>query len=99
MRRAIFLSACINCLMALTGTISNLARSLHWLAWISNAIATPPGLVLRFVIRPTAHSVASFALAAVEGLAGSVIFYTLVAWCALWLYARWRNAKTPADAA
>jgi hypothetical protein len=94
LRRAIFLSACINSVMALTGTLSNLARSLHWMGWISNAIAVPPGLILRFVIRPTGHSVASFAIAAFEGLVGSVIFYTLAAWGAFWLYARLRNSKT-----
>jgi hypothetical protein len=94
-RRAIFLSACINCLMALTGTLSNLAQSLNWLGWIARGIATPPGLMLRFVIHPTGHSVVSFALAAFEGLAGSFVFYTLVAWGALWLYARQRSPKAP----
>lgn len=96
-RRAIFLSASINCLMALTGTISNMARSLNWLGWIARGIATPPGLVLRLVIRPTGQSVVSFAVAAVEGLIGSFVFYTLVAWGALWLYARLRNPKAPQE--
>jgi hypothetical protein len=99
LRRAVFISACINCVMALTGTVSNLARPLHWLAWIANAIATPPGLLLRFVIHPTGHSVAAFALAAFEGLMGSLIFYTLVAWGALWLYAKRRTANLPVDPA
>jgi hypothetical protein len=95
LRRAFFISACINCLMALTGTISNLAHPLNWMGWIAKAIATPPGLVLRFLIRPTGHSVVSFALAVFEGLVGSFVFYTLVAWGALWLYARRRSPKTP----
>ena len=94
LRRAVFLSACINCLMALTGAISNLARPLNWMGWIARGIATPPGLVLRFVVRPTGNSVVSFAVAAFEGLIGSFVFYTLVAWGALWLYARRRSAKT-----
>jgi hypothetical protein len=95
LRRAIFISACINCLMALTGTIANLAHSLNWMGWIARVIATPPGLVLRFVVHPIGLSVASFAVAAFEGLMGSVVFYTLVAWGALWLYARLRSPKTP----
>jgi hypothetical protein len=95
LRRSLFISACINCLMALTGTISNLARSLNWLGWIARGIATPPGLVMRFVFHPTGHSVASFAVAVLEGLVGSFVFYTLVAWGALRLFARQRGSKAP----
>ncbi len=85
--------------MTLAGTLASLVRPLRWLSWIARAIATPPGLVLRLVIRPNGQSVISYAVAAVEGLLGAVIFYTLLAWFALWLYARWSSAKVSSEAA
>ncbi len=85
--------------MTLTGTVASLVKPLRWLSWVARAIATPPGLVLRFMIRPNGQSVVSYALAAVEGLLGSVVFYALLAWFGLWLYARWKGGKVSSEPA
>lgn len=99
LRRSVVVAVSINCVMVLTGTMANLVRSWHWLSWIARGIATPPGLFLRYFLRPNAQSVASYAVTAVIGICCSVIFYTLVAWGVFWLLARRRPAKTPDHAA
>jgi len=95
LRQSAFISVAINCVMVLAGTVSSMVKPLHWLGWISRAIATPPGLILRYVIRPNSHSVVSFAIAAFAGIFGSLIIYGLLAWGALWLAARGSGPNPP----
>lgn len=78
--------------MVIAGTVASIVKQLRWLSWISRVIATPPGWILRLVIRPTANSVVSYAIAAFAGILGSLVFYTLIAWGALWLAERLRGA-------
>jgi hypothetical protein len=99
LRQSAFITVSINCVMVLAGTISSMVKPLHWLWWVARAIATPPGLILRFVIRPNGSSVVSFAVAAFAGVFGSLVIYGLLAYAALWLFDRRQSAKTTSNAA
>jgi len=95
LRKAIFISVAMNCVMAVAGAVASFVRPLRWMGWVARAIATPPGLLLRFVIRPQGNSIASYAIAATEGLVGAIVFYIPVAWGVLRLIAKIQNAKAP----
>jgi hypothetical protein len=60
---------------------------------ISDAIAAPPGLIVKWVFQPHEHSVGAFVVAAVESLIFSVFFYVIAALLVLeavgWLRPGW----------
>jgi hypothetical protein len=93
LRGAIAITVTLNSLMAITGALSNSIRSLHFLRVISKAIAAPPSWAISWVIRPKQFTMAEFALAAIEGLVFSVVFYLAVGWVVLWGIVRLREAK------
>jgi len=91
---ALAISSSINCCMILFGTLADFNTHLSGLAWISRLLGTPPGLLLGWLIHPRSHSIAAVIMASVEGLIGSIAFYTLVAWIILRILAFGRSSKS-----
>ena len=81
--KAFLISMGLNSLMILSGTLADLVKPLALLGKLSSVIAALPGFVLRLVIQPKLHSVSGIIMAMVEGLLGSIVFYTVVAWIVL----------------
>jgi hypothetical protein len=81
--RTLLISVSLNALMILMGTVGDLVKPLSWLAKLSGMIAAPPGFLIRLLIQPKLHSVAAIVAAMIEGLFGSIIFYTVAAWIVL----------------
>ena len=97
--RAAVISVNLNAVMILLGMVATCVKPLSGLAKVSQVIAIPPSFLLRLVIHPSAHASAmTVVLAMLEGLIGSMIFYTVVAWIVLQLIAL-RQAKGAASRA
>jgi hypothetical protein len=97
--KAIVISTNLNALMILSGVIGNAVKPLSILAKISNGMAAPTGFLLGWLIHPRTHSLPAIAIAAVEGLIGSIALYTLVAWVVLRLVAHRRRSTSSATRA
>jgi hypothetical protein len=83
--KAFLISMGLNGLMILAGTFADLFKPLALLGKLSNGIAAPPGFVLRQLVQPKQHSISGVIVAMVEGLFGSIVFYTVTAWIVLLL--------------
>ena len=86
--KAIGISVVINSIMMLTGMLSNVTKSLRWLGWISDAIAAPPGLIIRSIIHLGGHSLQAYVIEASGAFLCSIFFYAVFAWIVLLLLAR-----------
>ena len=86
--KAIGISCFLNCTMLVLGTVGGMVKSLSILAWISVVLAKPAGLILGGLIRPTSHTVGAVVVASIEGLFGSIVIYTVLAWIVLRLTVR-----------
>jgi len=86
--KAVAISCCLNCAMMVLGTIGGMVKSLSVLAWISGMLAKPIGFILGWLIRPTAHTLGAVVVASIEGLFGSIVIYTVLAWIVLRLTVR-----------
>jgi hypothetical protein len=85
--KALLISMSVNALMIFVGTVGDLVKPLSWLTKLSGMIAAPPGFLIRLLIQPNLHSLATIVAAMIEGLFGSIIFYTVAAWIVLRLLA------------
>ena len=92
--RAISISVFLNCLMVVSGTIADLLKPLSGLAVVSSIIATPPGILLRWIMPLNSHSVGTVVTGAIVALAFSFVFYTLIAGMILWLWAYRRSSQS-----
>ena len=88
LRRAIAVSILLNATMALCGTLANLVQPLHWLSFISSAIAFPPSLILRHLASLNGNSLARVIAIEIEGIVFSLVFYGALAAVVLWLMSR-----------
>lgn len=91
--KAIVISVNLNALMILMGVVGNTFKPLSILAKVSNAIAAPIGFLLGWLIHPAAHSLGAIVFAAIEGLIGSIVLYTLATWVVLLFVARRKSLK------
>ena len=92
--KAISISVAINGFMIVLGTIGGLVKPLSGLAKFSDWLAAPPGFLIGWLIRPKAGSPAAFAIAGIEGLLVSIVFYTILAWIVLWFLTYRRRSKS-----
>jgi hypothetical protein len=97
--KAIVISANLNALMIVMGTVGNAVKPLSVLARISDGIAAPTGFLLGWLIRPRVQSLPAIVMAGIEGLIGSVVLYTLVAWIVLLFVVRRGSSKSSGDPA
>jgi hypothetical protein len=91
--RAFVLSLLLNALMSGAGTLSEFAKPLSFLGYISQAIAAPSAFLVGHWIRPSRQSLLAIVTAGIEGFLFSLIFYTIVAWIALTLWLRYTASK------
>lgn len=97
--KAVAISCCLNCAMIVLGTIGGTVKSLSVLAWISGVLAMPTGFILGWLIRPTTHTVGAVVVASLEGLFGSIVIYTVLAWAVLRFAVRRTASKAGEDQA
>lgn len=86
--KAIGISICLNSVMIVAGVIGDSVKALSWVGWISNAIAAPPGLIIRLVIHLGGHSVSAYIMEAIGAVVCSIAFYAILAWVILLFVAR-----------
>ena len=91
---ALAISCSLNCCIIVFGTLGDLSTHMSVLAKVARALATPPGFLFGWLIQPKVQSISAIIIASVEGLIGSIAFYTLVAWVILWLLARRHSSKS-----
>jgi hypothetical protein len=96
LRKAFGISLAINSLMGIAGAIGN-ASGLSAFSYVSTAIAAPTALLVGRILKPKGQSFGEIALAGVEALAFSIVFYTLAVWIVLRLWPHLRPAKPNDD--
>jgi len=85
--KAFGLSVAINSIMILTGMLSNVTKPMRWLGWISDAIAAPPGLIIRSIMHLGGQSIQAYVIEAIGAFLCSIVFYTVFVWIVLLLLA------------
>jgi hypothetical protein len=88
LRRAIAAAILLTAIMALCGTIANLVKPLSWLSYVARAIAFPPSLIVRHLISLKGGSLMGVVAIELEGVAITLIFYSLVVGVVLWFLSR-----------
>lgn len=83
--KAFLFSLLINALASGAGMLGNMAKPLHFLGYLAQAIAAPPAFLIAWLIRPRSSSLAAIVVAGVEGLIFSIAFYTVIVWSLLLL--------------
>jgi hypothetical protein len=83
--KAMSISAVINLGMILLGFSGGINGNRTFLTRISDLIAVPPGVIINAIVSQKQHTVSGFFLSAVESLAISFLFYTLIALALLML--------------
>jgi hypothetical protein len=91
--KAIGISVVINSLMMLTGMLSSVTKSLRWLGWISDAIAAPPGLIIRSIMHLGGQSIQAYVIQAIGAFLCSIVFYAVFAWIVLLLLAHRSSSR------
>lgn len=86
--RAFVFSLMINALASGAGMFGNIAKPLGFLGYLAQAIAAPPAFLIGWLIRPRTSSLIEIIGAGLEGLAFSIIFYTVLLWILLLLLNR-----------
>jgi len=74
--KATVFSLVLNLGLVLSAIVPSLAR-------VADIVAAPPGIIIKLLISPPAHSPSAFIVAAAESLACSIVFYLLIAWVVL----------------
>jgi hypothetical protein len=80
--------------MIVLGLVGNNLKPLSSLGKIADVMARPTGFLIGWAIRPHTNSLVTIMIASFEGLIGSIVFYTVVAWVVLQLLVIWRPSKS-----